>query len=165
LAVSTTPWKHSLLIRCWPQSISGSGDIGKFFGTPTLQEYWRENSETLPVINGYSQALPHIVLNSFLQKILTGGVEFLIRDRAREKRHLDLLAKYKGVAYPIVLKIKANQRSLAESLAQIRDYMNICRAKEGWLMIFNNDMKGNWEKKITWETREYEGMTIHLVGC
>jgi hypothetical protein len=93
-------------------------------------------------------------LNAFFQRILNCGVEFLIRDRAREKRRFDLLAKYKGVAYPIFLKIKDNKSSLADSLSQIRDYLDICGAKEGWLMIFNNDKDVPWEKKITWETRE-----------
>ncbi|MDR1577157.1 MAG: hypothetical protein LBT86_02850, partial [Deltaproteobacteria bacterium] len=66
--------------------------------------------------------------------------------------------------YPIELKIKANQ-TLNDSLAQIKDYMDICGAKEGWLVIFDNKSKKSWDKKITWKTTPYEGSTIHLVGC
>jgi hypothetical protein len=131
-----------------------------------FQEHWRENSgDLISSSKGYTEYLPGIVLNAYLQRLLNGGVEYLRREFALGTRRIDLLARYKGVAYPIELKIKANQKSLAESLAQIRDYMDICGAKEGWLMIFNNNMKVKWEKKITWETREYEGVTIHLVGC
>ncbi|MDR2368528.1 MAG: ATP-binding protein [Deltaproteobacteria bacterium] len=130
-----------------------------------FQEYWRENSGTLTGLDGYTEVLPHLVLNAYLQRLINGGVEFLHREYALGTLRLDLLVRYKGVAYPIELKIKANQRSEDESLAQLRRYMDVCGAKEGWLVIFDNDKKVPWEKKISWEPLEYEGVTIHRVGC
>jgi hypothetical protein len=130
-----------------------------------FQRYWRENSGSLADPNGYSEALAHLVLNAYLRRILNGGVESLRREYALGKRRLDLLAQYKGVSYPIELKIKADQRSLAESLNQIRGYMDICKAAEGWLMLFDTDASKEWEKKIYWDTKQFEGATIHVVGC
>jgi hypothetical protein len=77
---------------------------------------------------------------------------------------MDLYIEYNGQVCPIELKIKGH-KSLPECLAQINDYMDICGAKEGWLVIFDDESKKSWDKKITWKTTQYKGSTINLVGC
>jgi hypothetical protein len=129
-----------------------------------FQSYWQENSGVLDAIHGYSEAMAHLVLMAFLQRILNGGVESLKREFALGRRRLDLCARYKGVNYPVELKIKANQ-TLSESLQQIRDYMDTCGSDEGWLVIFDNNIKHKWEDKIYWDSQQFNGKTIHIVGC
>jgi hypothetical protein len=131
-----------------------------------FQRYWQENSGVIDAIEGYPEALAHLVLGAFLQRILNGGVDFLQREFALGRRRLDLCARFNGLNYPIELKIKSNQ-TFQESLQQIRDYMDmdICRANEGWLVIFDNDINHKWEDKIYWDTQEFDGKTIHVVGC
>jgi hypothetical protein len=77
---------------------------------------------------------------------------------------MDLYIEYNGQVYPIELKIKSH-KSLPDDFAQIKDYMGICGAKEGWLVIFDAESKKSWDKKITWKTTQYKGSTIHLIGC
>jgi hypothetical protein len=43
--------------------------------------------------------------------------------------------------------------------------MNICGAKEGWLVIFDPTPEKNWKQKITWDTTQFEEVTIHIVSC
>jgi hypothetical protein len=95
--------------------------------------------------------------------VINLGVKFLRREYALGYRRTDIFIEYKGQVYPIELKIKDNQ-TLKDSLAQIRDYMDICGAKEGWLVIFDNKEKKPWDKKITWKTISNQGATIHIVG-
>jgi hypothetical protein len=56
-------------------------------------------------------------------------------------------------------------KKFEESLDQLRRYMDKSRAKEGWLVIFDRDLDKSWDEKLTWETQEYKGKTIHVVGC
>ncbi|MDR1608934.1 MAG: hypothetical protein LBT38_11090 [Deltaproteobacteria bacterium] len=129
-----------------------------------FQLYWRDNSGLLDSIDGYPEALAHLVLGAFLQRVLNGGVESLHREFALGRRRLDLCARYKGVNYPVEIIIKARQ-TLSESLQQIRDYMDICGANEGWLVIFDNNIKHKWENKLYCDTQQFDGKTIHIVGC
>jgi hypothetical protein len=43
--------------------------------------------------------------------------------------------------------------------------MDKCGATVAWLLVFDNDLSESWEKKISWETQNYKGKTIHVVGC
>jgi hypothetical protein len=52
-----------------------------------------------------------------------------------------------------------------EALEQILSYMDKFRAKEGWLVVFDKDCEKPLDKKITWETKEFNGKTIHIVGA
>jgi hypothetical protein len=129
-----------------------------------FQEFWRENSGTLKDPNDYDEALALLVLNAFFQRLLNGGVDLLRREYALGRRRLDILVRYKDVAYPVEVKIRHHQ-GLEASLEQIRKYMDGCGAREGWLVIFDRKSKKPWEAKISWETREVDGAIIHLVGC
>jgi hypothetical protein len=129
-----------------------------------FQRYWRENSGVIDSIEGYPEALAHLVLGAFFQRILNGGVESLQREYALGRRRLDFCAKFNGVNYPVELKIKSNQR-LNNSLKQIRNYMDVCGADEGWLVIFDNDITIDWNDKLYWDTKNIRGKTIHIVGC
>jgi hypothetical protein len=129
-----------------------------------FQQYWRDNSGVLEDPNGYSEAMALLVLNAFLQRVLNSDVNFVHREYALGKRRVDLYTEYMGIVYPMELKIKANQ-TFNDSLEQIKDYMDISGAKEGWLVIFDNTRKKSWDEKITWKTTQYEGSTIHIVGC
>jgi hypothetical protein len=56
-------------------------------------------------------------------------------------------------------------KKFKESLEQLYQYMNKLRTKDSWLVIFDKDFTKPWDEKIYWETQEYKGKTIHIVGC
>jgi hypothetical protein len=134
-----------------------------------FQTFWQENSEIINSPYDYFETTPHLVCFAFLQRVLNGGVETLRREYALGMRRLDLMIKYKGQAYPVELKIRALEKFVElkrqENLKQLRAYMDKCGAKEGWLVVFDRDTFKSWDEKLTWEITQYEGATIHEVGC
>jgi hypothetical protein len=129
-----------------------------------FQEYWRENSGILPDPYGYTEAMAHLVFFAFSQRVLNGGAEFVKREYALGLNKVDVCIGYMGQKHPIELKIKGH-KSFAESLEEEWKYVNISGASEGWLVIFDRSENKAWDEKLTWETQEYKGKTIHIVGC
>jgi hypothetical protein len=111
-----------------------------------------------------NEALTHLVLFAFLQRVLNGGADFIQREYALGTLRADICVSYKGRRYPLELKIKGN-KSHTESLEQLFGYMNKCLASVGWLVVCDKDFTKPWDEKITWDTQEYKGKTIHVVGC
>jgi hypothetical protein len=134
-----------------------------------FQQFWRENSEILGTPYNYKESTPHLVCFAFMQRVLNGRVELLSREYALGRRRLDIEAKYKGISYPVELKIKRkgqfSKKKAREALDQLSSYMDNLGAQEGWLVIFDRDMRKTWKEKITWDTRQVAGRTIHIVGC
>jgi hypothetical protein len=110
-----------------------------------------------------NEALAHLVLYAFLQRVLNGGAG-LQREYALGRTRADICVSYKGHRYPVEVKIKG-VKSRARSIKQLSGYMDKCGATEGWLVVFDKDFGKPWDKKLSWETIDHEGKTIHVVGC
>jgi Holliday junction resolvase len=80
---------------------------------------------------------------------------------------VDIMAVYAGVKYPIEVKIYSSEPAKKQkNIDQIRRYLDISGAKEGWLIYFDRDTKKKWEEKIYWRTEIFPNdLTIHFVGC
>jgi hypothetical protein len=63
-----------------------------------FQQYWLENFELIDSPKSYTEAMPHLVLFTFLQRVLNGGVDSLTRDYALGRRRLDIGVKYKSIS-------------------------------------------------------------------
>jgi hypothetical protein len=115
-----------------------------------------------------NEALTHLVLFAFFQRVLNGDVDFLQREFALGSQRSDICVSYKGQRYPVELKMKSSikgPKKFEESLDQLLGYMDKSRAKEGWLVIFDRDLKKSWDEKLIWKTQKYKEKTIHIVGC
>ena len=129
-----------------------------------FQQFWRENAEALTTrVRDYAEALPHLVLMGFLQRVVNGGGR-IIREYAAGSGRLDLLVEFRGGRYPIELKVKGNS-SPATAREQLLGYMDRIGCKEGWLVTFDRSPDVPWEDKTTWQTVQESGCTIHLVGA
>ncbi|MDR1296620.1 MAG: hypothetical protein LBO05_04455, partial [Deltaproteobacteria bacterium] len=111
-----------------------------------------------------NEALIHLVLYAFLQRVLNGGADFIQREYALGRLRADICVGYKKKRYPVELKIKG-AKPLEENLEQLSGYMDRCGTSEGWLVIFDKSLVRLWDDKIYWETQTYKDKTIHLVGC
>jgi hypothetical protein len=111
-----------------------------------------------------NEALIHLVLYAFLQRVLNGGADFIQREYALGRLRADICVGYKKKRYPVELKIKG-AKPLKGSLEQFSGYMDRCGTSEGWLVLFDKSLVRSWDKKIYWETKTYKDKTIHLVGC
>jgi hypothetical protein len=110
-----------------------------------------------------TEAFCLLVLFAFLQRVVNGGAK-IDRDYALGKTRVDIFVQYKGIPYPLELKIKGN-RSRKKSVAQLCGYMEESGVPVGWLIIFDRNMRKPWGEKVFWETMDCGGKTIHVVGC
>jgi hypothetical protein len=128
------------------------------------------NAEMLGEPDRLTESTPHLVCFTFIQRVLNGDVEDINREYALGRRRVDLHAIYKGISYPVELKTKSpnstfSGKDMNDSLEQLHSYVDKCGSKEGWLIIFDLDWEKSWEDKIKWQTIEFKGCVIHIVGC
>jgi type II secretory pathway predicted ATPase ExeA len=111
-----------------------------------------------------NEALTHLVLFAYLQRVLNGGADFIQREYALGTLRADICVSYKGIRYPLELKIKGH-KSQKESIEQLKSYMNKCLASEGWLVVFDKNFNKPWKEKISWNTIKDRVKSIHIVSC
>jgi len=104
------------------------------------------------------------VMQAFLQRVVNGGGD-VRREAVAGTRRADLCVEYGGNKYPIELKILQNESNRAESLAQIRDYMDKFGSDAGWLVIFDRGTGRSWSDKIYMKDETVEGKRVTVVGC
>jgi hypothetical protein len=145
------------------------GKLDMDFLMGNFQQYWRENSEILKAgyennSYRYNEYTTHLVMLAFLQRVINGGGR-IIREMALGTRRTDLCVVYKNDKYPVELKILQNERNRADSLAQIRDYMDKLGSDIGWLVIFDRDSGRGWDEKIFMKEETANGKKVTVVGC
>ncbi|MDR2301945.1 MAG: AAA-like domain-containing protein [Deltaproteobacteria bacterium] len=133
-----------------------------------FQRYWRINADMIDDPHNFNESIPHILIFAYMQKVVNGGAT-ISREYAFGRMRVDVNVTYKGVSYPVEIKIRGLDKFVEsrtrDSLKQLRSYMDKCGAKEGWLVVFDRGKERSWDEKITWETTQFEGVTIHIVGC
>jgi len=128
-----------------------------------FQQFWRENSDVWIERYQYKEAAPHLIVMAFLQRVLNGGGQ-ITREFASGRKRLDLCVEYAGKKYPIELKLYYTGKTRDEGIRQLISYMDTLGTKEGWLLIFDRRSERTWEEKMTWDTVEENGKTIHVIG-
>ena len=130
-----------------------------------FQSYWRENAEIMRTIGVFTEAVPHMILQAFLQRVINGGGQ-IIREMALGKKALDLGVVYQDEKHAVEIKMKYNyDRDPDKALKQIRGYTDRLGVEEGWLVVFDPDMTKSWDEKIGREDLPVDGKIMHLVKC
>jgi hypothetical protein len=129
-----------------------------------FQQFWRENSEIWAKLYQYQEAAPHLILQAFLQQVVSTGGR-ISRELAGGRGSLDLCVHYEGGKYPIELKLRYGNKTYQEGKEQLAGYMDRLNCQEGWLIVFDRRKTPKWDKKIFWKTSKLGGKTIHIVGC
>jgi hypothetical protein len=145
---------------------------GKFdmdFLMRDFQEYWRQNSEIWrnrykTELYEYDEAAAQLVMHAFLQRVVNGGGQ-VMREMAAGTRRTDICVVYDGQKYPIELKLLQSEASRAESLKQLRGYMDKLEADAGWLVVFDRNPKKFWSKKTYVREVKADGKRVVVVGC
>ncbi|MDR2199191.1 MAG: hypothetical protein LBR53_07050 [Deltaproteobacteria bacterium] len=134
-----------------------------------FQQFWRNGSLSFPfreknfTAHIYDEALYSFILEAFLQRLVNSKA-VVIRELPIGRRAVDIGIIYMKRRYIIEVKLKGNY-SLESSLTQLAGYLETNNEKEGWLVIFDRGRSKSWDQKITWDTTEYEGRIIHVIGC
>ena len=127
-----------------------------------FQQFWRENSGADRDIMGYREAVPHLVLMAFLQRVTNGGGH-INREMALGQGRLDLCVEFRGGRYAIEVKTSANFKG-EKSYEQCAKYLDDLGLSEGWMPIFDKSKTKTWDEKIYTRDETCNGKTIHVIG-
>ena len=127
-----------------------------------FQQFWRENSGADRDIMGYREAVPHLVLMAFLQRVTNGGGH-INREMALGQGRLDLCVEFRGARYAIEVKTSANFKG-DDSYKQCAKYLDDLGLSEGWMPIFDKSKDKSWDEKIYTRDETCNGKTIHVIG-
>ncbi len=103
-----------------------------------FMDFWRQHGEPLLSTTSYQEIAPHIVLMSFLHRVVNGGGT-LEREYAIGNGRMDLCLKYKKVTLGIEVKTWRDKIKDPEEkgLDQLETYLARIKADYGWLCIFD----------------------------
>ena len=127
-----------------------------------FQQFWRENSGADRDIMGYREAVPHLVLMAFLQRVTNGGGH-INREMALGQGRLDLCVEFHGARYAIEVKTSDNFKG-EDSYKQCAKYLDALKLTEGWMPIFDKSKTKTWDEKIYTRDEVLDGKTIHVLG-
>jgi hypothetical protein len=118
---------------------------------------------------GYLEAVPHIALMAFLQKVVNGGGR-IHREYAAGRGRIDLLVEYNNERHAIELKRVFDgglsaERVRRDGIRQLCEYLDNLHLTEGWLWIFDQRKGRTWEQRVYVEELEVDGRRLHLRGA
>ena len=145
-----------------PFWLNGDGSLDISALMVEFQRFWRENSESHKEVYGYKEAMPHLVMMAFLQRVVNGGGR-ITREMALGYGRLDLCIEFGRFRYAVELKMK-KRFSPEKSYAQLVGYLDRLGLQEGWMPIFDEDKTKPWEEKLFLRDEVVNGKTIHVVG-
>jgi hypothetical protein len=159
------------LPRPWWPWASPSGGLDMAALSDAFVEWWRENAVMVErnAPQGYLEAIPHITLMAFLQKVVNGGGR-IHREYAAGRGRIDLLVEYNNERHAIELKRVFDgglsaERVRRDGIRQLCEYLDSLNLTEGWLWIFDQRKGRSWEQRIQAEELQVEGRRLHLRGA
>ncbi len=127
-----------------------------------FQVFYRRNSGSWLERYEYKESAHHLLLMSFLQRIVNAGGE-ISREMAVGNGRIDLLITYGKQLFALELKVKWNNYTIEDGKEQLDRYLDTLGLGEGYLVVFDPaDIE--WEKKLYWKEITYNGKKIIMVG-
>ena len=149
---------ESLISPAWYVLKDGSLDLPKLL--EAFQGYFRENSESWLERYGHREAGPHLVLQTYLHRVVNGGGR-ITREYALARRRSDLLIEWPRpggtlhsnpskhvVECKVVGERSGLKRVIREGLRQTESYMDLCGAESGHLVVFDMRPGKTWKERI-----------------
>ncbi len=119
-----------------------------------FQVWWRENAVAVSKqIPAYPEAVPHLALCAFLQRVVNGGGR-VHREFAAARGAMDLVVEYGPDRFAVELKRVRDHEALetivSSGAEQLGRYLDSLGLAHGWLVVF--DVRGG----RTWESRLWQ---------
>jgi type II secretory pathway predicted ATPase ExeA len=140
----------------------GSLDVPKLMAS--FQVFWREDGHLAADGFGYRESGPHLMLMSFLQRVVNGGGR-IDREYGLGRGALDLLVEWRGTRHAIEVKLRRDTQTRKRALEQVVRYLGSLGLDEGWLVLFDLRARRSWKERLTSSTVKAAGKRIHVVGC
>jgi hypothetical protein len=136
-----------------------------------FQKFWRRHADLWEAKADYTEAFPHLLLMAFLQRVVNSGGR-IEREYAAGRGRVDLIVEYAGRVTIIEIKLVHPQdgrdTTVREGLRQLGRYRDtIDPHADAVLVVFDRTPEGrrkSWEERLTWQTEEYDGREITVVG-
>ena len=162
--------------QAWYIRSDGSLDMDKLISA--FQEFFREHSEAWLERFQYKEAAPQLLMQAFLQRVVTSGGR-VEREFGLGRMRTDLLVlwplteakpgkpswtRWQGPVQKAVVELKILYKSLEktieEGLKQTWAYMDRCGTDQGHLIVFDRRDDVSWEEKLFRREEMYQGRTI-----
>lgn len=111
-----------------------------------FQKLWAETSEEILLGLRRVETGPRSPLCAFLQRAVSGGA-MVIPECASGRGRVYIVVQCQGRDYPVGLKLKDNDKGFAASQRQLLAYMDRLLADEGWLVVFDLELRRAGKKK------------------
>lgn len=119
-------------------------------------QFWREHGQ----VEFYAlEITPHVLFMAWLQRLVNGGGT-IQREYALGRRRLDILVEFAGKKFVSEIKIYRGDKSLAEGLDQITEYLDQIGLSEGYLMLFAKTLATDEETRYRIEEVGHKGKTV-----
>ena len=134
-----------------------------------FRQWWRENADIVAgQIPEYPEAVPHLALCAFLQRVVNGGGT-VHREFAAGRGAMDLLVQYGPDRFAIEIK-RVRTRDALESVvqsgvAQLGRYLDTVGLDHGWLVVFDVRPDQPWEARLWTATHEVDGKRVVVLGA
>ncbi|MFM2245350.1 MAG: hypothetical protein RL071_1424 [Pseudomonadota bacterium] len=134
-----------------------------------FRQWWRENADVAGrPIPEYPEAVPHLALCGFLQRVVNGGGR-VHREFAAGRGAMDLLITYGPDRFAIELK-RVRSRDRLETVvergaAQLGRYLDTVGLDMGWLVVFDVRPDRSWEERLWSRELEVGGKRVVVLGA
>lgn len=133
-----------------------------------FRQWWRENADILRGPDGYPEAVPHLALMAFLQRVVNGGGR-VHREFAAGRGAVDLLVEFGRDRFAVEIKRVRERDGLdaqkQRGAAQLAAYLDTVGLTEGWLVLFDVRAGRSWDERLWDEDVDVDGKRIRMLGA
>ena len=150
----------------WYVNERGGLDLSKLL--ERFQQFYRQHSEHWIERYQYKEAGPQLLLQAFLQRVVSGGGR-IEREYGLRRMRTDLLVRWPvgGAEQQFVVECKLVRESLESTvrkgLEQTAAYMDRCGARVGHLVVFDRSDRP-WEERVFRRGEAAQGKTVEVWG-
>lgn len=145
-----------------PWFVNNDGTLNMEKVLKEFQKFYRRNSGSWLDRYEYKESAHHLLLMSFLQRIVNAGGE-IIREMAVGNGRIDMMVKFEKQEFATELKVKRDKYTIEDGKEQLDRYLDKLGLKQGYLVIFD-PAEIEWEEKIYIKEVSYKDKTIIMVG-
>jgi hypothetical protein len=160
--------QSSLQGAAWPWA-HPDGRLNMAALLAAFRPWWREHADVVASQTpNYPEALPHLALCAFLQRVVNGGGR-VHREFAAGRGAMDLLVEFGPDRFALEIKRVRSRDSLETVIqrggAQLARYLDTVGLGEGWLVVFDVRPGRTWEERLFSLELVVEGKTVRVLGA